>query len=272
MYVFNFMNVFEYNDYKKFYLNYLHHLPKKGHGQFRRLADHLGVSPVIVSQVFKGDRQLNPEQAYDFCEFMGFGKLETQYFMLMVQKKEREHSASKNISEQLKEIQVQAQDLQNRIPQIKKLSEESKATYYSQWYYSAIRLYCDIGHGKSLEEISEHFLLPMNKVKMVTDFLIENNLCVDEKGLLKRTEISTHLNSKHPLVSRHHQNWRFKGFDRMDLIDEEELFFTGPMVLSHGAIQEIRQELVKTIEKITKKTAHSKSETLACLNIDWFKY
>lgn len=57
----------------------------------------------------------------------------------------------------------------------------------------------------------------------------------------------------------------------MDEIETDELFFTAPMVLSADMILEVRKELVTLIERITKQITDSKSETLACLNIDWFK-
>ena len=35
--------IFEFIDYRKFVVNRLKNLPKRGHGQFRRISEHLGM-------------------------------------------------------------------------------------------------------------------------------------------------------------------------------------------------------------------------------------
>lgn len=267
------MTVFDYQNYKDFYLSYLQNLSKKGHGNFRKLAHHLNVSPVIVSQIFKGDRHLSLEQAYEATSFFGFNKMESRYFLLLVQKERAgTHKLKKELLEQIKELQEKAQNLQNRIPKITQLSEASKVTYYSQWYYGALRLFCDIAQGSTAEELAARFQLPITTVRRIVDFLLENSLCIEVKGRIQRTPLSTHLEASHPLVFRHHHNWRIKALQHMEQMNENNFFFTGPMVLSEEAIQQIRQTLVSTIEKVTKITVESRSETLACLNVDWFQF
>ena len=52
----------------------------------------------------------------------------------------------------------------------------------------------------------------------------------------------------------------------MEELSDQELYFTGPMVLS----KKTGEEQVATISKVTKKTEDSPFEVLACLNVDWF--
>lgn len=58
---------------------------------------------------------------------------------------------------------------------------------------------------------------------------------------------------------------------KMDAVSSEELFYTGPMALSRQTMVEVRKKLVQLIENVTKDVIASESETLACLNLDWFK-
>ena len=80
------MNVFEYKNYKHCVNSWISLQPKAGHGQLRQLALHLGVNSVVMSQVFRGDRDLTPEQALGVTQFMGLSELERDYFFLLVQK------------------------------------------------------------------------------------------------------------------------------------------------------------------------------------------
>lgn len=57
----------------------------------------------------------------------------------------------------------------------------------------------------------------------------------------------------------------------MEKAAESDLYYTGPMALSHDAADKIRKLLVELVEKATKTAASSDSEVLRCLTIDWFK-
>ena len=54
-------------------------------------------------------------------------------------------------------------------------------------------------------------------------------------------------------------------------LEEEELFYTGPMTLSREGMKEVRKVLVEAIDQTLKIVGPSPSEDFACLNIDWFK-
>jgi hypothetical protein len=73
-------------------------------------------------------------------------------------------------------------------------------------------------------------------------------------------------------VVKHHQNWRIKGFQSMELRREEDLFYTQSMVMSREAAEKIRLMLPGIIEGIHGIGGPSDSEVVRCLNIDWFEY
>ncbi len=268
------MELFEYDDYKSLVLDLVAHMPKKGRGQMTKMAAHLNVHNVVLSQVYRGEKELSMEQAYDTAEYLGFSDLETEYFLLLVQKNRAGHYRLKaHFEERIKEARSKSMDLKKRLKQDKELTEETRAIFYSNWYYSGVRLSTDHPDVNTVDQISRRLDLPLSLVKKVVQFLIENKLCVKENNQLQMGPARIHIGSDSPLLSRHHLNWRLKSFDRMNKYDpRKELFFTGPYSLSEELVGKIRKELVETIDRLTKQVVESESETLACLNIDWFQF
>jgi uncharacterized protein (TIGR02147 family) len=267
------MSLFESGNYKTAVLELIEQMPKQGYGQFRKIAEHLNVSSVIVSQVFKGNRDLSQEQAFDLAAYFGFSDLETRYFLLLVQKERAgNHKLKKYFEAQLSEIREKSKELKNRVRKDTELSESTKAIFYSNWYYSGIRLLSSIDGYQNVDAIADHLSLPRATVKRVADFLIEHGLMIDDEGKLKMGPKTTHLESTSPLVSRHHSNWRMRGMNNMEALSPEELFYTGPMSLSNEAMNWVRTELVSLIERVVTHVSASESERLACLNIDWFDF
>jgi uncharacterized protein (TIGR02147 family) len=267
------MSIYDFEDYKVYVLDVLKKMPQQGYGQFRKMAEHLQVNSVIISQVFKGDRDLSAEQALELCQYLGLSELETEYFVLLVQKarastpKLRTHLKNK-----LQALQEKASDLKTRLPQDKALTEEAKALFYSNWYYSGIRLLTSIKGFNDVDSIAIAMHLPRATVKHVTEFLVAHGLCLEEKGKLSIGPRLTHLESSSPLVSRHHTNWRLRGLANQEPLSKDELMYSGPMSLSQKDMEWVRSRIVELIEDVVHRVKDSDSEKLACLNIDWFDF
>ncbi len=264
-------SLFEYESYKEYVRDWTKSLPKQGYGTFQRIAKHLGVSSVSVSHVFNGPRDINLEQALELAEFLGLAALESEYFQILVQRERAgTHKLRTRLSEKLAELRNRAHELKERLPQDKTLDEASRPQFYSSWYYSGIRLLTSIEGYQSISTIAERVNLSPSRVREIIDFLLKHGLCVENAGKIQIGPARTHLESSSPLVSRHHSNWRIKAMQNMEDLKPHELFYTGPMALSLDAMTEIRADLVALIERTVKKVGPSRSETLACLNIDWF--
>jgi plasmid maintenance system antidote protein VapI len=80
------ISIFDYESYKEYFAKRIESMPRKGHGQLSRLASQLGVPPVTVSQIFKGDRELTLDQALEVSGFLGLSTAEQEYLFLLVQK------------------------------------------------------------------------------------------------------------------------------------------------------------------------------------------
>lgn len=267
------MSIYEFNDYKDFFNHWVESLPKKGHGEYRRVALALNVSTTMVSQVFKGDKELSLELACDLCEYLNMGEDEADYFLLMVEHR-RAGSAKlqKRLQRQIKERQEKARKLENRLKKETELSEETRAIFYSSWLYSGVRIQaaCD-GFDDSVN-IAQKLNLPRNQVQKVLDFLLAHGLLVQKKGELQLGPTKTFIGSSNLLTVKHHQNWRLQAFNRMVQSEDRNLFYTGPMSLSEEVAGKIRQEISNLLDHVYKVVPPSKSETTRCLNIDWFEF
>jgi uncharacterized protein (TIGR02147 family) len=264
-------NVFDYEDYKLCVNDWISSQPRGGHGQLRQLASHLNVNSVVMSQVFRGARDITSEQAVGVARYMGLTVQERDFFILLIQ---RARAGSKELADiittHIESARLRAQSLKNRIKH-SKFTDEDRATFYSQWYYSAIRLGVSIESANTITSISERLKLERGIVSKVVSFLLEHKLIVEKNGKFNIGPQITHVGHDSPFVNRHHTNWRLKALQSMERVTDDQLFYTGPMALSTHAANTIRKELIQLIERVTQTAADSQSEVLACLNLDWFR-
>ncbi len=267
------MTIYEFDNYKKFIKKWIFLQPKAGRGLYRKMAMQVGVSTTLISQIFNGDKELQLELASDLADFIGLSESETQFFFLLVEYQRAGHMRlKKKIKTKIDQERERAQDLRAKLKKDVALPEVVRSVYYSHWLYTGIRNLSAVEDFRSLDAIAKHLQLPHEEVRRVIDFLVQHGLCVLESGKLSVGPQRTHLESDSPHVSRHHQNWRLQGFQKMLKQDEKNLFYTGPMSLSDADAAKIRQEIPQFIQRIQEIVHPSPSETVRCLNVDWFSW
>lgn len=264
------MNVFDYHSYKVCVNEWIKAQPSGGHGQLRQMALELGVNSVVMSQVFRGSREITVEQAVGIAKYMGLNTVSQDYFLLLVQRDRAGSHELKAIYErQLTELRSASQNLKTRIKH-QKFSDDDRATFYSRWHYSAIRLGLSIPELGNVSAIAEHLGLERSLVSQVIEFLTKNQLIVKKENNFELGPQVTHVGHDSPFVNRHHSNWRIQALQAMDKSRKDDLYYSGPMVLSKSAAQKIRKLIIELVEKSTKEASESPSEILRCLSIDWF--
>lgn len=265
------MSIFNYHNYKQYVNEWISSQPSNGHGQFRQMAYVMGVNSVVMSQVFRGSRELTLEQTLALSKYIGLDTNQRDYFLLLVQKDRAGNFELKEVFEkQLSEMRSVAKNLKSRIKH-QKFSDEEKATFYSRWFYSAIRLGISIPELNNTSAIANRLGLDRHLVGQVIEFLLRNNLIIEKKKGFDIGPQVTHIGHDSPFVNRHHSNWRMQALIEMDKSRKDDLFYTGPMALSKEATEKIREAIINLIEKATKEASDSPSETLRCLSIDWFE-
>lgn len=265
--------IFDYADFRKFLESWIENLGSAGYGMKAKIASALGISSSLVSQILKGEKTFTSDQASDLSDFIGLNELESDYLHLLV---EFDRAGSVRYREKLlrklQSLRLQSRRVGKRVPRQKELTEPQKAIFYSSWIYTGIRNLAAIEGYDDAGSIAKKLNLEPGVVNRVIRYLLENNLCREEKGRLTYGPASTHVDNDSPFVNKHHQNWRFQAIQTMERRRDEDLFFTSPMSLSVDAAALIRKRLPEVIQSIMEIAGPSPSEICGCLNIDWFEY
>lgn len=267
------VRVYNYEDYKVFLKDHISSLPKAGRGQFLKISRHLNVHSTLISQIISGDKEFTLEQAYKLCRYLGFGDLESDYFMSMVQMRKAGTKELKDYhAGKLRVLASKFRKVSSRVSGKKVLSENDKAMYYSDWVYIAIWLLTGLDTIKNANDICSKLNLPLERVGQVLRFLNRTGLVVeDENGFLSMGRARTHIDSKEPLIGKHHTNWRLKAIENFPNLPEDELAFSAPLTISKKDFPRLKNEILELIEKASKLVSKSEPEELACLNIDLFR-
>jgi hypothetical protein len=100
------------------------------------------------------------EQSLEVAIYFGLDEKSTEYFSLLVQ---LARAGTKRLEDHLKKklekLRADALDFKNRVPEHEKLSEQDMAVFYSNWFYSGVRLLTSIKEFDNVEAISNYFKL-----------------------------------------------------------------------------------------------------------------
>ncbi len=267
------LSIYEFTDYCKYLYSWIESHESKSYGIKSQIANSLRVSSSFISQVLKGKKIFTSDQTSDLADFLSLTEMESEYLHLMVElSRAGSHRYKEKLQRRIKKYQAQARKIGNRVPRNKELNDEQRAIYYSSWLYTGIRNLSALPEIKNINALSKYLNTDPEVINKIIRFLIQNGLCIEEGGNISPGPASIHIDKDSPFVNKHHQNWRIKSIQKMDNKKDNDLFFTGPMSLSYEAYDEILKLLPSYIQNIIQIVGPSKSEMVACLNIDWFEY
>ncbi len=266
-------SIYEYWNYREYLQGWLENQRTRRHGLKGQIAAALGISSSLISQILKGEKSLTSDQASDLADFLGLNQMESDYLHLLV---EFDRAGNPRYREKIKlkiqSTQLKSQQIGNRVPRDKELSAEQKTVYYSSWLYSGVRNLTAVPGFGQIRNLAEYLDCEPRVISQIIQFLLENGLCREQDGKITYGPSSTHVDKNSPFVNQHHQNWRQKGIEQMHKRREDDFFFTSPLSLSMEAEKQIRMLLLSTIQSALKISGPSPSETVACLNVDFFRY
>ncbi len=125
---------------------------------------------------------------------------------------------------------------------------------------------------QNLDELSVRLKVNKSKIQKIIQFLLDQQLLINQDGKLKVGPQKTHLENTSPWIVKHHHNWRIKAMEAMQNSEEQDLFYSAPMSLSSEVAEQVRQQLPEFIKQIINQVGPSKSEVVRFLCIDWFEY
>lgn len=266
------MSIYQYSDYKKWVNDHIASMRNGGRGQYRRLAEHLNTNSAIITQVFKGDRDLTADQAILLAEYFALSKTERQFLILLVNhSRAASFKYKKILEEEMEELRTTTSKIKNRVLQQQGLTEQAKIVLYSNWHYLAIWSLTAIGDFNTLETISERLGISKKRAREAVEFLIENSLILEKNGTLKVGPTLLHLPDDSPLISQHHQNWRLQAFKKYAEPKPHDAFYTAPVTLSETDAKILKERVLTFISESVKLIKDSPSEKLHCLCLDWFE-
>ncbi|MBX3018873.1 MAG: TIGR02147 family protein [Bdellovibrionaceae bacterium] len=266
------MDLYEFDDYKVFVRKWTESRPKRGRGEFRRMSEHLRISSVAVSQIFRGERDLSIEQALALAKFLVLGPDEQDFFILLV---EKARAGTKDLRQyferKIEGVRQERKDLSKRVKDKIVLDDVAKARFYSNWYYSAVRMASSVPGLQDYDGIAKRLGLPPELVGDVAAFLLEQGLCVRDAQGLRMGPSSTMLSADSPFINNHRRNWRLKALENLQRVGPDDLFYSGLVSLSEKDVARFKEKFMALIQEFVRGIQDSPSETLACLNLDWFE-
>src|SRR5262245_26815112 len=123
------VSIFDFDDYKPFVREFVLEQPHRGRGQYRRMAKAMRVHTTLLSHIFRGSKELTPEQACALGSFLGLAELDSDYLLALVEKNRAGTAVLRRaIERRLAAIKDRQRQVEHRIPGARTLSREDRGT------------------------------------------------------------------------------------------------------------------------------------------------
>lgn len=266
------MNIFEFEDYRVFLKAYLSLEDNQSSGARKRLLLSTGISSSLLTQILSEKKQMTSEQAYEIALHIGLTEKETDYLLNLVDiARAGTFKLAERLQGKMRKMQQESQKVAAKVTRDIILTDEQKAVYYSTWIYTAVRNLIPTENGKNIKEIAHKLNIPEARAESAVQFLLDVGLIEKIGSELAYRPGYTHLDSSHPLIFRHHQNWRQRAIQRMDHFNENHLHYTCPMSISRAGAKKLRDHLLEEIKALNQSLKDA-PDVSYCLNIDFFEY
>lgn len=264
------IQIFKLKSYKEFINQYIETLPRKGHGELRKISLKLNIHTTTMSQIFHGDKNLTLEQAADLSDYLGLDELETNYFITLVQfERAGSFKLKQKLEKQLQFLQKQNQLIANKFKNKTELTHETQALFYSNWYYSGIRVLSSLSGMDNADIISQRLGISKKTATEAIKFLVQTGLCEWKEQKLVPGPTQTFVGADSPFLNNHRTNWHLKAIENFKNLNETDLVFSAPLTISKAGKQEIRQGLTQLIQTISDKAVSSEAEEMVICNLNW---
>lgn len=265
--------IFPFNDYKKFLRQVIKRAPKAGHGLRQKLAEAMGIQPTYLSQVLGGDRDLSIDQGVLLAEFLLLSPEETEFLLLLINRGRAGSQKSVQFFDRLLEARREEfVAVKNRLKIESELSDEDRATYYSDIVYAAIHMAVTIPHLNTIPVLAERLRIAPERIREVLEFLRDRGLVRQAGTKFFPGKTALFVDRTSPHVVAHHRNWRLKALENAAARSPDDYHVTFGITLSEKDATIIRQRLAELIEEIAERVKASPEEKLMGFCLDFFHY
>jgi uncharacterized protein (TIGR02147 family) len=268
-------NIFDFQDYKAYLGAYLRGQPGAGRGLRAKMAKVISCQRSFVTKVLDvhSVADLSLEQAEQLNSFLNHSEEESRYFLLLAQ---YARAGTPNLREyfrdQMKEVLNRRLEAKKELQSRSVLSPEDHMHYYSSWFYAAIRIAVSLPNLQTKEALSRKFNLPLPFLVSVLEFLSSRGL-IEQKGdrFFHSSQQQVLMTPDHPLISKHHTNWRVQAIKSLELQSPRDLHYSYLVSLSENDALQIRSLLVESIQEVLRRAAPSKEEAIYSFCLDYFE-
>ena len=163
--------IYSYSHYKNYLKERIRSEPKAGRGVRQRMARSIGCQAAYVSHVLVGERDFSVEQAEAITRFFSMTSDESEYFVWLLERDRAGTPQSKAFFEKLLQQKREKHlQLKNRVNISQEVADAVKATYYSDYLYSAVHMIVTIPKYQTAKAIAEALSLPLKKISSVLEF------------------------------------------------------------------------------------------------------
>ena len=172
---------FDFDDYKE-YLRYMEHSRAHLQRGFRsRLAEETGCQNPFITQVLNSNANFSLEQGLRISKYLGHSEEEKKYFVLLIELGRAGTEELKSyFKSQLLELKDVYLNIKDRVGHDFVLNAETRAQYFSQWYFAAIHVLVTIPKFRSVESISKALNMQAETVQQAALFLIPCGLLSEQ--------------------------------------------------------------------------------------------
>ncbi len=265
-------NIYEYRDYKVYFVDLLESHPSGNRGKRKELAEAIGCQMSHITKVLSGDGHFSQEQAEAAARHFGHTAVETEFLLQIVEFNRAGTPSLKKFYENvLQEKQKKYTNLKTLLSMPDSLQAREEAIYYSSWCYGAVHVLISVPEFRTRDALASKLQLPLLKVDEILEFLTKVGLCEKIGSIYHPHRPLLHLDKSSPLISKHHTNWRLQALNSIDKNSNEALHYSSVFTLSASDLVRIKQLIEKCLSESLKVITQSPEKEAAVLCIDLFK-
>lgn len=263
--------VFNYLDYREYLIDQLGEQGTRT-GLRKKACRHLNCHSTYLSQVLSEKIHLSLEHAEALNDFFQHTKEQSEFFILLVLRGRAGSQKLKTRFEaQIKEVLKKRSLIKNRLKDSVELSLEDQDKFYSHWVYTALHVLVSIKGLQTAEALSQATGIHIKKISEELEFLQKTGLIVGSNGHYSIGPKMVHLSADSNAVIKHHTNWRFHAIQNANQRDHNNLHYSAVVALSQEAVDEIKESLLKNLEKHIKTIEKAPEEMAYIYNFDFYK-
>ncbi len=249
-------------------------LEKRGRGARTWLTKTIGVQASYLWSVLSGKQDFTPEQLLLCAEAFQLNSFETEILLLMLN---RDRAASIKVKDfyqkQLDRLFNSKSEIQKHIRSASEVMADNLIEFCSDWLYLAVTIAIQNKKLRTPKDLSERFNVDLKRMNEVLRVIEKTGLIFHNGNEYIPTQNRFHIGKNHAAIKLHHQNWRQKALESIDRKqNEDELHYTSVMSIDAATFKQIRNLLLRSIERLEPGIKTAKDEEMAVLVIDLFHF